>query len=1507
MPRMRDDDCVSKEEKRPSCLRLPRWTAPSSFLARAKFLMFVMMVIHKTAVEAQATNDKRSPHEMMSPGGTTLPGSPGISGDFQTAPALLGETSPTPNHDRRVSVSLQNDVGTPLSQVTNDHSTDWNVTYVSENGMSYKLAFNVRNGDHYVLYRNESLKPPTSMYPAAKFFKIPLTSIAVSETVTATFLELLGLQEKIKYMDLTYVTSGCLRALGQTGAIQNFESSFSGSNATLRQLQINDVDAVFDGSFRVSDPKFVSYSATADPGPLHRAEWIEFVSLFFDAELLASSVFNGTAGRYECHRQGAQLETSTKVVAWVDVRTWTTPVEYVIDTTEYKKQFTLDAGGVMYEPAQTVFTDAVAFSNALSTVDVIIDQSYQPNSVLLGDFELKDVCATYGFDPCNEKSSLPFLQTSQIWRVDKLMGPNGLDWFESAIALPDVVVEDLMSIIQPNIQPLHNRTWFRNVATGEAITVEPVDQRCLNATAATMPRVSPADDCPVYYTDRATADIAQDWNVTYYARHKVVWNEKINERYVLYNKDSIPPPQELYPGAKFFAIPIERLAVEQTVAATFLEFFGIRDTIKYMDLTYVTSGCLRVLGEQGNITKFESAFGNTTVRAKQIEDVEAVLTYQASSEPKSIAFSATTDPGPLHRAEWGEFLSLFFNLEKTAADIFAGTVDRYTCHTEQGQLRATSGRKVVAWVSRQTYPEVSYTIDTAAYKRQLIEDAGGIMHAPASTSFATPEAFADAVSGVDVLIDETYFATLPTDIAEVCAIYGFSPCSRDSSLPFLRDAQLWRYDKLSNSPTVAGLDWFESAIAEPDIVLEDLQDILHPDLQPFHNRTWFRNLALAEQVTYEPATCTNSVESRDPRGEGCPYYGAQSTVDFSADWNVTYHAHHKVVWNRKVGERYVLYKRGTEPPFALYPNSKFFEIPIRSVAVATTVAATSLELLGLRETIRYMDLTYVTSGCLRVLGASGDIEKFEFGFGANTTRQRQQINDVDMVLTSSGDASEPKIVAYSSTTDPGPLHRAEWLEFVGLFFDAELTARTLMNETANRYTCHQGQAMSQATTTGKKKVAWVTKRTWTTPPEFVIDAAVYKKALIEDAGGEMLSNTTLVFTSATAFAAELALADVLIDESYEFDLNDATLSKICQTYGLSCTNLEQSPMKFLRNGDVWRLDGLASASAGGGLDWYESAIPEPDAVIADLVSVLMPSVFPVAHSRTWLRNIAVNEPIVIESATCQNTSLPRTPRNGLCPVYQALPPPSVQSNLSVAFTATFASLDLLSMSAADGNSESLSRFIGDFTSVITGYSKATSVEVLSINLGSVVIRSEASFETTDDAQRLNAALVRNPDEIFSGDDSFVASYGTPSISEVSSSVELPPVSQECAKVIESVCPSAGECQEHKDVTCPFLYEKDDEHWCDGGSVCYANGDDGSCCKRDEGLMAGFIVGIIAAFLTVLAFCFCCFRCGSTKGSTATSQQNSAAAGYLSPNAEPERRGSVDGATEPKKGSAVELV
>ncbi|GAB5370076.1 hypothetical protein AAMO2058_001461100 [Amorphochlora amoebiformis] len=996
-----------------------------------------------------------------------------------------------------------------------------------------------------------------------------------------------------------------------------------------------------------------------------------------------------------------------------------------------------------------------------------------------------------------------------------------------------------MDILYPNLQPFHNRTWFRNIALDEPVTVIPAI--CSNISNT---RAARADGCPLYYTSQSSADFSVDWNVTYAANHKVVWNVRVGQQYVLYERGTVPP-LSTYPTARFFEIPLQSIAVTETVTATFLEILGLRENIDYMSLTYVTSGCLRVLGSQGKIKSFNSTLHEPLV--------DAVFSSQFSSasrtNAKYVTYSSTSDPGTLHRAEWIEFIALFFNKESAAQSAFSKTVSRYNC--QRNVATTLFPRPVVAWVTYSSFSQRFTIYSTTAYKRQFTEDAGGSFLTTSTTSFTSSENFLSALQNVDVLIDESFYPDLSVaSLSTFCNMYRIQVCNTSSSFKFLRGQNVWRFDGLASAISGGGIDWFESAIPEPDVVIEDLIDIFHPGKVQEHNRTWFRNIATAEPVVIEPVECANVSTPLASRAEGaCPVY--VSPVDHSEDWNATIFENFKVVWNRRVSQQYVLYRRGTQAPRNRYPTARFFEIPLRSLAISETVAATYLEILGLSDRITFMDLTYVTSGCLRVLGNNGNITSFESSFGGNATRRAQQIVQVDAVLSSQFDSeasSNPKFVTYSATSDPGPLHRAEWIEFIALFFDVEFEAANLFSATVDRYTCHRVEASKVAASIGRPVVAWISYSSFSSKP-YQISTATYKRILTTDAGGEFFAPTTTGYLTAPEFTLALDTVDIVIDESYNFDVSSVTKQTFCQKYGFNPCD-SNSRLKFIARNQVWRVDGLVSALSGGGLDWFESSIPEPDVVLEDLIQIVQPIVNP-THTRTWLRNIAAGEQPTVEPITCSNLTIPRPTRADTCTALGTTLTPTPAPTMSpeeavVPFSLTFTQVDSLLTSSS---TEALNAFIDFVKADMASYAQVdiSRVKILTISIGSIVLEGTITFPPNSRPERIRMeqALATNPEAIFSP--LFEATYGVP----VSSGTPVP--TDTCANTIMASCGDDDRCQEF-DVKCDyFLDEKADSQWCEG--KCYATNDK-DCCQRDQDKAVGFGVGLgigILLLVTILVY------------------------------------------------------
>ena len=116
----------------------------------------------------------------------------------------------------------------------------------------------------------------------------------------------------------------------------------------------------------------------------------------------------------------------------------------------------------------------------------------------------------------------------------------------------------------------------------------------------------------------------------------------------------------------------------------------------------------------------------------------------------------------------------------------------------------------------------------------------------------------------------------------------------------------------------------------------------------------------------------------------------------------------------------------------------------------------------------------------------------------------------------------------------------------------------------------------------------------------MITNAAYKHYYHRDAGAQLVgsTNTDMKFNTPSGLHAALANVDILIDKTYS--AGAYTFSKFLDDYGLQ----ENSMLKFVQNGAVWRFDHLINANYGQ--DWFTGALVEADIVLEDLITVIQP-------------------------------------------------------------------------------------------------------------------------------------------------------------------------------------------------------------------------------------------------------------------------------------------------------------
>ncbi|KAF9979322.1 hypothetical protein BGZ73_000016 [Actinomortierella ambigua] len=394
-------------------------------------------------------------------------------------------------------------------------------------------------------------------------------------------------------------------------------------------------------------------------------------------------------------------------------------------------------------------------------------------------------------------------------------------------------------------------------------------------------------------------------------------------------------------------------------------------------------------------------------------------------------------------------------------------------------------------------------------------------------------------------------------------------------------------------------------------------------------------------------------------GDGCipagsfdanvDYFKNQTKVDSAALFSVEYMKSYKVLKTKAsvtapTPSTYVLYQCGAPvPDAAQFPNNTvFMSIPVKSVGTLATTTLTYLEMLGKRSAVKVVDTEgLVTSPCVQASLASGEIKGVE---DKDQALRGQQLNSVDVVFaTFSADplAANRTVLTYE-TADPGPLNRAEWLEFYSTFFNLEKDAQERTAKINNNYNCFKSAAA--AAKSAKPVVAWAT---YNAPSEYnnntaswSLSNAAYKRGLTEDAAATFFfpGNTSLSmqsFPDSAAFATALASVDILIDES----VVGTDFATVLQNYKLT----EASDLKFVKNKAIYRQDGAINPNDGR--DWFSTAVAQADAILQDIVRATHPDALPANTPYRWIRNVAKGETKnVISDKNCttpdSNTPIP---------------------------------------------------------------------------------------------------------------------------------------------------------------------------------------------------------------------------------------------------------------------------
>lgn len=354
-----------------------------------------------------------------------------------------------------------------------------------------------------------------------------------------------------------------------------------------------------------------------------------------------------------------------------------------------------------------------------------------------------------------------------------------------------------------------------------------------------------------YFPDKVTVDFAENFSVEYFNHYKVVsmlpWvGAEAWMRYLLVQCGTPTPAG--YDDVTVIEVPVQRFVAMSTSILPHLTEQGLLDRLVGVDTSLYTSNPM-VLERVGNGTLTEVGGGGTggeinfevllglepdLVMAQEFFAGGTMLTQLDEAGTTAALNADYADTTPLGQAEWGKYVSLFFNTEAVATAIYADVMTQYSSLTRLAES-ATSRPTVI---TASPYAGVWYMPAGDSTVAHLLADAGADF------------VFADEV-GTSVPLDFEFVLERGGDAEFWVNINQFWATQADmladdarfTAFRALQEQNLWNNNARMNAN--GGSDYFESGAAHPEVILADLIAIFHPELLPDHELVHYQPL-LAE-------------------------------------------------------------------------------------------------------------------------------------------------------------------------------------------------------------------------------------------------------------------------------------------------------------------------------------------------------------------------------------------------------------------------------------------------------------------------------------------------------------------------------------------------------------------------------------------------------------------------------------------------------------------------------------
>jgi iron complex transport system substrate-binding protein len=315
---------------------------------------------------------------------------------------------------------------------------------------------------------------------------------------------------------------------------------------------------------------------------------------------------------------------------------------------------------------------------------------------------------------------------------------------------------------------------------------------------------------------------------------------------------------------------------------------------------------------------------------------------------------------------------------------------------------------------------------------------------------------------------------------------------------------------------------------------------------------------------------------------------------------------------------YALVPRGTKAP-QIEPGAELVETPVQRIILASTTFVVHFATLGLEDTIVGISGgKTVNTHSIAARIKDGRIQEVGNGtMSADSLKMERLINlqpELVMVYGTGNPQYDQQdklreagfhVAVNSEYMESTPLGRTEWIKFIAAFFNKEAEADRLFTAMAARYEMLAAKTRMIAS----KPTVFCNSNfrgSWHMP-----GGKSYMAAFFRDAGANYLWNedtsTGSIPMNVESVLARAKDADLWLNPGTETSLEE-----------LAAEDERYSVFRAFRTGRVFNNDALMDA--GGGSDFWETGVANPDKILADLISIIHPDILP-EHRRIWYRQL----------------------------------------------------------------------------------------------------------------------------------------------------------------------------------------------------------------------------------------------------------------------------------------------